>query len=154
MCYAQMHMIRPHIYTLSATMALLTVLAIPSAYAQSRPVGGGARITFPSHAHNFSWEGRHGFHNGFGGGFGGVWVVEQEVPVVVEREVVREVPAPPAAVASPAPARKPYAIGSTYASLPDSCMKLIEDGVSYYYCSDGEWYRQVGKQYRAVERKL
>jgi hypothetical protein len=34
-------------------------------------------------------------------------------------------------------------------------MKLIEDGVSYYYCSGGEWYRQVGDaNYRAIKRKL
>jgi hypothetical protein len=32
-------------------------------------------------------------------------------------------------------------------------MKLIEDGVSFYYC-DGDWYRQSGKLYRAVDHKL
>ena len=108
--------------------------------AQSRPVGGGARMSFPGHSNHFSWEGRHGFHRGFGG----VWVVEREVPVVIEREVVREKPAEPVAVAAPASPRKPYVIGSTYASLPpQGCMKLIDDGVSYYYCG-GDWYRQLG----------
>lgn len=133
-------------------LVAMSVLATAEAGAQQRPVSG-ARITFPSHAHNFSWEGRHGFHNGFGGGFGGVWVIEQDVPVIVEREVVREVPVVVQPVAPPPP-RKPYVIGSTYASLPGSCMKLIEEGVSYYYCGGDEWYRQTGKLYRAVARKL
>lgn len=115
-------------------------------------MGGGARITIPSHSNHFSWERKHGFH----GGFGGVFIVEREVPIIIEREVVREVP--PAPPPSPSPEgegskRKPYVIGSTYASLPGGCMKLIEDGVSYYYCG-GEWYKQTGKLYRAVARKL
>jgi hypothetical protein len=42
-------------------------------------------------------------------------------------------------------------IGASYASLPGGCMKWIEGGASYYYCG-GEWYRQLGKQYRAVAR--
>ena len=70
-------------------------------------------------------------------------------------------PPPPAAVPLPqgggAKERKPYVIGASYDSLPGSCMKLIEEGVSFYYCS-GEWYRQVGEgrgaTYRAVARKL
>jgi hypothetical protein len=71
------------------------------------------------------------------------------VPVIIEREVVvREVaaPAPPA----PPPPRKPFVIGRSYAALPGGCMKMIEGGASYYYCGGGEWYRLVGKQYRAV----
>ena len=104
----------------------------------------------PGHANHFSWEGKHRFH----GGFGNVWIVEREVPIIDEREVVREKPAEqPVAVAAPVAPRKPYVIGSTYASLPSGCMKLIDGGVSYYYCS-GEWYRQMGggrdAQYRAV----
>jgi len=126
------------------------LFAAAEAEAQQRPVSSGARITFPSHSNRFSWERGHRFH----GGIGGVFVVEREVPVIVERET----PPPPAAVPLPQKSgggeqRKPYVIGSTYASLPDSCMKLIDGGVSYYYC-DGEWYRQVGKLYRAVARKL
>jgi hypothetical protein len=89
-------------------------------------------------------------------GIPGVWVVEREVPVIVEKEVVREVPVPVAPVPPPVP-RKPYVIGASYASLPPSCMKMIEEGVSFYYC-DGDWYRQVGSgrstTYRAVSRKL
>ena len=98
-------------------------------------------------------------------GFPGVWVVERpfdyaqdrEVPVYVEREVT---PPPPSVVPLPqelgggTKARKPYAIGATYASLPGGCMKLIEEGDSYYYCGGGEWYRQTGKQYQAVAHKL
>ena len=87
-----------------------------------------------------------GHGHGFRGG-GGFFFVDE---VVVEREVVREVPAAPPqpAVAPPEP-RKPYVIGRVYASLPGGCMKLIESGASYYICS-GDWYRQVGSQYKAV----
>jgi hypothetical protein len=45
-------------------------------------------------------------------------------------------------------------IGASYASLPGGCMKMIEEGASYYYCGGGEWYKQTGKLYRAVARKL
>ena len=101
----------------------------------------------------------HGGHRpirgGFiGGGFigGGVWVVEREVPAYIAREVVvREVPveAPP-----PPEPREPHVIGKTYASLPGGCMKMIDEGVSYYGCS-GEWYRETGSgssiRYTAVK---
>lgn len=137
---------------IGAALAALPTLAVAEANAQQRPVGGGPRITLPSHTNHFSWERHHGFH-------GGVFIVERQVPVIVEREVVREVavtppPTPPhQGEGSP---RKPYVIGSTYASLPpQGCMKLIEDGASYYFCS-GEWYRQLGTgrvaKYRAVAR--
>lgn len=141
---------------IGAALAALPTLAVAEANAQQRPVGGGPRITLPSHTNHFSWERHHGFH-------GGVFIVEREVPVIIEREVVRETPPPPAAVPLPEQAqggtkepRKPYVIGSTYASLPpQGCMKLIEDGASYYFCS-GEWYRQLGTgrvaKYRAVAR--
>jgi hypothetical protein len=84
------------------------------------------------------------------GGFnGGFILVEREYVPVVEREVVREVTVAEPPVAAPPP-RKPYVIGRNYSSLPGSCMKLVEDGSAYFYCS-GEWYRQVGAgQYRAV----
>jgi hypothetical protein len=85
----------------------------------------------------------------------GVWVVEREVPVIVEREVpVTPPPAPPLQEEGKnEPPRKPYVIGNTYDSLPAGCMKMIEEGAAYYYC-DGEWYRQEGKSYRAVTAKL
>ena len=81
---------------------------------------------------------------------GGVIFVEREYVPVVEREVVREVTIAEPPAAAPPPPRKPYVIGRNYSSLPGACMKIIEDGASYFYCS-GEWYRQVGAgQYRAV----
>jgi len=143
------------------------IFAAATADAQQRAVSSGARVTFPSHSNRFSWERGHRFH----GGIGGVWIVEREVPVIVEREPPPP-PAPPVLACPPdrlcaslplpqksggGEQRKPYVIGSTYASLPDSCMKLIDGGVSYYYC-DGEWYRQIGggrgARYQAVARKL
>ena len=145
-----------HVFGISAVVSVVLILAAREASAEDRPVGGVPRNHLPSTNH-FSWEGGHGhgrFHDGFGGG--GVWIVDREVPVYVDREV----PVPvPVAVETPAPAppREAYVIGKTYASLPGSCMKLIEEGVSFYYCS-GEWYRQVGEgraaMYRAVARKL
>ena len=144
-------MSRLHLPAASAAMAALLMVPAPQADAQQHVVGGGLRLPPPasSHSNHFSWEGRHGFHGGFGGG---VWIVEREVPVIIEREVVvREVPAaPPVTAPPPAPPRKPYVIGSTYASLPGGCMKWIEPGASYYHCG-GEWYRQVGGgRYQAV----
>ena len=142
-----------HLLILSAAVAALPVLAAASAQAQQRTVGG-PRITIPSHSNHFSWE--RGHHR-FRGGFGGLIVVEREVPVIVEREVVREVAAANSGTLNrdvPVLPRKPYVVGGTYASLPGGCMKMIEDGASYYFCGGGEWYKQVGKTYRAVERKL
>ena len=133
-----------HLLALTAAASALLIFAATQADAQQRPTTGG-RIDLPSRSNHFSWERGHGFR----GGFGGVWVVERDVPVIVEREVVvREVQAP----AEPAlPPRDPYVIGKSYASLPGGCMKMIEPGASYYWCS-GEWYRQVGKEYRAVRQ--
>jgi hypothetical protein len=73
-------------------------------------------------------------------GFPGVYVVERVQ--VIEREVVKEAPPPPPPAEPAPPPRKPYAIGESYSSLPSPCMKMIQDGASYYHCS-GEWYRQV-----------
>jgi len=131
-----------HLPAMSAAMAALLIVAAAEVAAQQRSAGGGPRITIPPPAPIGSF-----------GTFSGVIVVEREVPVIVEREVVRD--AQPAAPApSPPPPRKPYVIGNTYDSLPpEGCMKMIEGGASYYYCN-GEWYRQVGggkdAQYRAV----
>ena len=141
---------RRHLFILAAAN-VLPVLAVTSAQAQQRPVPG-LRITIPTHANHFSWERHHGFH-------GGVFIVEREVPVIVEREVVREVKMANSGTLNrdvPELARKPYVIGGTYASLPpQGCMKMIEDGASYYFCS-GEWYRQLGDgrgaRYRAIAR--
>ena len=139
-----------HLMAMSAAMSALLIFAAAEAEAQQRPVGGGrGSMSPPSQSFLLGRQARIPRR---------LWrrlIVEREVPVIVEREVVREAqPAdPPPAGAATAPPRKPYVIGSTYASLPGGCMKLIEDGVSYYYCG-GEWYRQTGKLYRAVARKL
>jgi hypothetical protein len=135
-----------HLLALSAAASALLIFAATKADAQQGQLP--PRIILPSHGGAFGHGGLHGRgrHGGFG--FPGVWVVEREVPVIIEREVVREVRVivePP----EPPPQREPYVIGKSYASLPGGCMKVIEEGASYYYCS-GEWYRQVGKQYRAV----
>ena len=143
-----------HLLVLSAAVAALPVLAAASAEAQQRTVGG-PRITIPSHSNLFSWE--RGHHR-FRGGFGGFFIVEREVPVIVEREVVveRQVPTPSPSPEGEGKKRKPIVVGGTYASLPGGCMKMIEDGASYYFCSGGEWYRQLGAgsgaKYRAVAR--
>ena len=147
-----------HLLVLSAAVAALPVLAAASAEAQQRTVGG-PRITIPSHSNHFSWErGHHRFRGGFP-----VLIVERVLRQAQdEREIVQEAPPTPAAVPLPeqaqggAKARKPYVVGGTYASLPGGCMKMIEDGASYYFCGGGEWYRQLGDgsgaKYRAVAR--
>ncbi|MDP9422711.1 MAG: hypothetical protein M3Q19_07750 [Pseudomonadota bacterium] len=169
-----------HFLVVGAALAGLLAIGAGEAGAQQRVVQSGGPITPLSHGGHFRGSqivpisngghfrgghfrrGRHGGHFGgghFGGGkfhgFPGIFVVERQVPVIIEREVVvREVaPAPPPA---PSPEgegmRKPYVVGRSYASLPGGCMKMIEGGASYYWCSGGEWYRLVGKQYRAVAR--
>ena len=137
-----------------ATLSALLICASPAA--AQNPTGRGPIIPIVNGG-EFQSRGMDGRHGGHGfRGIGGVWIVEREVPVIVEREVVREVPVPVPAEPPPPP-RKPYVIGNSYASLPGGCMKLIEEGVSYYYCS-GEWYRQVGSgsaaTYKAVARRL
>ena len=74
--------------------------------------------------------------------------------VIVEREIIREVPVEAPAPPPPPPApRKPYVLGRTYASLPPGCMKMIEGGLAYFGCG-GKWYRGLGAEgpYLAVAR--
>ena len=132
----------PRLLAVGAATAMLVIAS--GAEAQQRPIGGGPRNWLPANGH-----GMHGQNRLFLPFF---WV-EQQDPVIIEKEVVKEVPVvvkdPP-----PPPPREPYAIGKTYASLPSSgCMKMIEGGASYYLCS-GEWYQQVGgdgaAKYKAV----
>jgi hypothetical protein len=83
--------------------------------------------------------------------FGWPYYEREYVTHVIEHEVIREVPveAPP-----PPPPRELYVIGRSYGSLPGGCMKMIEGGASYFYCS-GEWYRAVGaSRYEAVVSPL
>jgi hypothetical protein len=119
----------------------LAMLVATQVAAQSRGVGGGFRHLPPPPPV-------------VGGpflGWPGVYVVERVH--VIEREVVKEVPAAPPPEPPPPP-RKPYVIGASYDTLPTGCMKLIENGASYYLCS-GEWYRQTksdsGVSYKAVK---
>ena len=148
---------------LSAAVAVVPVSAAAPAQAQQRAVGG-PRINIPSHSNHFSWErGHHRFRVLRQAQDERIFIVERALRQAQdEREIVREAPPPPAAVPLPeqaqggAKARKPYAVGGTYASVPGGCMKLIEDGASYYFCGGGEWYRQTGDgsgaKYRAVAR--
>ena len=154
-----------HLSIASAAVAALMTLPASDAEAQARSslpptlfpngsFGSGPLGSVPPSAvgryDGRHWGGRHGrHHRGF---FPGFIIVEREVPVVIEREVVvREVA--PAAPPPPPPApRKPFVVGQSYASLPGGCMKMIEGAASYYYCGGGEWYRPVGKQYRAIAR--
>ena len=124
---------------------LAAALLTPAAAAAGGVPLGGNRGPPPRHHH----VGSHGFFPGF-------FPFERETVYVVEREVIREVPVEvPVAVEPPPPPRKPYAIGASYSSLPSGCMKLIDQGVDYFYCS-GEWYRQVrggsSPLYRAVAK--
>ena len=144
-----------HLLAMSAAIAGLPIISATEAGAQQRAVVGGPRNNFSSHGGQFH-GGMHGgrFHRGFNSGF---LVVDREVPVYVDSNDDANADAravAPVAPAAPAPPRKPYVIGSTYASLPSGCMKMIDEGVSYYYCGGDEWYKQTGKQYRAVARKL
>jgi hypothetical protein len=86
-----------HLLGLSAVMSALLIFAAAEADAQQQSVGG-ARNNFHGHGNHFSWERGHGFR----GGFGNVWVVERELPVIVEKEVVREVP-PLSLIHTPSP---------------------------------------------------
>lgn len=136
----------PHLSIKSAplrSLALLSVLCGFAASADAKPpgVGGGFRHLPPPPLATGPFI-----------GFPGVYVVERETVHVVEREVVKEVPAP--APEPPPPPRKPYVLGASYDTLPTGCMKMIQDGASYYLCS-GEWYRQLGSDsgvsYKAVK---
>ena len=125
-----------HLLMLNAVFAIVLLLAAAAAGAQARPLGP-RNVPRPS-------------ADGPAIGNGSVWVVEREVPVIVEKEVVREVAVPAAPPAPAPPPRKPYAIGASYDSLPGGCMKMIEGGNSFYDCSGGEWFRQKGREYVAV----
>ena len=136
---------RARLLTAASTALLFTA---STAEAQQRSPVGGFRS--PPPAHHGGMHGRHGGHAFFIPVF-----VERQAPVVIEREVVREVPVVVEPPPPPPPPREPYVLGKSYASLPGGCMKMIEEGVSYYLCS-GEWYRQVGggrsAKYKAVAK--
>lgn len=127
-----------HLLAISAVISAFVIFAAVEVEAQRRPVGGGQR-SMP----------RIPRDRGF-------IIIEREVVRTVEREPeAKQAPAPPAAPAAAPEPRKPYVIGRTYSSIPSGCMKLIEEGASYYYCS-GDWYQSVGRgnraQYLAVRK--
>ena len=117
-----------HLLAIGAVMSVSLNVAAAEADAQRRPVDRGARV-MPPVPHDRIRDGI---------------VVEREVIQTVEPETdAKQAVAPPATPAAPAPEpRKPYAIGSSYSSIPSGCMKLIEYGASYYHCN-GEWYQSV-----------
>jgi hypothetical protein len=142
--------------------ASAAICASAAALAQSATIGGvlpppirgpGSGSLYPtpipSQGGMRGFHGVPGFHGSHRGINGNVFIYSEPeyYPVVVE-EVVHDEPAAPPPAPPPAP-RKPYVLGRTYDSLPGGCMKLLQDGASYYHCS-GEWYRQVGSQYKAV----
>ena len=120
----------------------LLALAATAAQAQQGAISGAPR-GLPG--------GSHGGMHGHRGVFFPVYF--ERDPVVIEREVVREVPVVVEPPPPPPKPREPYVVGKSYASLPGGCMKMIQDGASYYLCS-GEWYQQVGSgsaaTYKAV----
>ena len=130
-----------HLTAVTAAMCALLALAPGPAGAEQRPV------IAPLYSPPPPQGGMHGFHH-FSPGF---LIYRDYVPVYVHDDARDDLP-PPAAVPPPPPPapRKPYVIGRSYSSLPpQGCLKLIQDGASYYGCS-GEWYRQVGAGYQAV----
>lgn len=141
-----------------ALCALLLLSA--AADAQRQPAGGGPRNAIPSgggQAGDASPRDR-GERGGRGDKRfrGDVFLIENEVVEVVEKEVPAAAGAPAAPAAAPAAApeekREPYKVGNSYDTLPPGCMKMIQDGASYYFCGGGEWYQRVGGQYKAVEQ--
>ena len=144
------------LFLLAASMATpsLLIFSAAAADAQQRTsaMGGGYGTIPPSYgslppnygnlpsARPPGHVGRPGRFHGRGFLGGGVWVVEREVPVYIEREIIREVPIEPPPPPKP---REPFVIGKSYASLPGGCMKMIEEGAAYYYC-DGDWYQEFG----------
>lgn len=145
-----------------AALSGLLILAAAEAEAQQPVAGSGPRMTIPRDGGPFGGHFRGGHRRGgkfHGGHFPSFILVERsfdyaqdERVVIVEREAPPPTPPPPAPSPEGEGKRKPYVIGNSYASLPGGCMKMIEEGVSYYWCSGGEWYRLVGKQYRAVAK--
>ena len=133
-----------HLLALNAAFsALLILAATQQAGAQRAPSGGGQM-------------GDVGHRDRGHKRVGDVFLIDQDVVEVVEVEKAAPAAAPaapPAAEPATAPEkREPYKIGRSYASLPGGCMKMIEDGASYYFCGGEEWYQLVGGKYKAVDQ--
>ena len=141
----------PHLLAFGAAAAVM-LSAASGAEAQQRPIGGGPRNWIPANGGGMQgMHGRHGIH-GRGGFFLPLFWDDRDDPVIIEKTVVQEVPVAAPPPPPPPPKREPYAVGKNYDTLPpQGCMKMIEDGASYYLCS-GEWYQQVGSKYKAVAK--
>jgi hypothetical protein len=142
---------------LGLAIAAMSALVAPSAATAganpwpngfpSGPAGGGGGGSF--HGGGF-----HGGFHGARGGFGFPFFYYSSPEVVHDVVVVHDQPdEPPPPPPPPPPPREAWVLGKSYSSLPAGCMKMIQSGSSYYHCS-GEWYRQVGGAYRAVEAPL
>ena len=153
----------PHLLAFGAAAAAM-LFAASGAEAQQRAIGGTPRNWIPSNGGGMQGmhgiqriHSRHGFHgrgriHDRGGVFLPLFWDDQDEPVIIEKTVVKEVPVAAPPPPPPPPKREPYAVGKSYDTLPpQGCMKLIENGGSYYLCS-GEWYRQVGGKYKAVAK--
>lgn len=143
-------------FTFAATLGLI---ALAPAGSQPVTVGGVLSPPIPGFGNGSLYPtpippqtGMRGAGGGHRRGFGtGGFFFYDQPYVVHDVVVVHDQPAAePVAAEPPSPPREPYVLGRTYASLPGSCLKMIEGGASYYYCG-GDWYRQVGRQYKAVE---
>ena len=142
---------------LNAALSAMLIVAASQTEAQDRPAGAGPRNPIPSGGGQTGGQMGSGGSTGVGSGgnFGrervnDVFLVEEQVVQVVQPPEEAKPTAPPAppAVAEPEK-REPYKIGNSYSSLPPGCMKMIQDGSSYFLCS-GEWYQKVESQYLAV----
>ena len=154
----------------AALSAMLIVAAAAEVDAQRQPAGSGPRNSIPSGGGQSGMGGATGVggvgdHDGRGDRDGrghkrdgDVFLIDEDVVEVVEVEKEAKPAEAAAAVPAAAPAvaeekREPYKIGNSYDSLPPGCMKLIQDGSSYYFCGGAEWYQSVGGgQYKAVEQ--
>ena len=143
-----------------AAMSVLLALAPAGASAQVLPGGTLAGPLYPQPGSGSLFPtpippqtgmrggGHGGHHRGFG--TGGFFFYDQPY-VVHDVVVVHDQPAAQPVVAEPPPPpRAPWVLGRIYASLPGSCLKMIEGGGTYFLCS-GDWYREVGREYKAVE---
>lgn len=147
-----------YLLALNAALSAMLILAASQTEAQDRPAGAGPRNPIPSGGGQTGGQMGSGGATGVGSGgdFGrervnDVFLVEEQVVQVVEPKEEEKQAAPAAAPVAEPEKREPYAVGKSYSSLPPGCMKLIQDGASYYFCGGGEWYQAVGGgQYMAV----
>ena len=147
-----------HLLMLNGALSAMLILAASQSVAQDQSAGAGPRNPIPSGGGQTGPGGATGVGTG-GGHFGrarvnDVFLVEEQVIEVVEPKEEEAKPAPPPAAppAAEPEKREPFKIGNSYDTLPPGCMKMIQEGASYYFCSGGEWYQRVEGKYLAVEQ--